>query len=127
MVERCGRLEEPLHFFHTAHGGETVGGWRAYERAGVPVALEDVWREEAEATGAEAHGSWGKTIDIGAVQEGVLQLLCSEAVGGCVGALSPQASCPDRGFLRPCALATALQCGQHVLTQWGHEISPFVR
>jgi len=29
IVERCGRLEETLHFFHTEHGGETVGGLRA--------------------------------------------------------------------------------------------------
>jgi hypothetical protein len=126
MVERCGRLEETLHFCHTEHGGETVGGLRAYEREGVPVAREDVWREAADATGAEAHGRGGKAIDIVAVQEGVLQRLFSDAVGGCVGELSQQADCPDRGFLRPFALATALKCGQHVLTQWGHAISPFV-
>ena len=92
----------------------------------MPVALEDVLREEADATGAEAHGSWGKAIDIVAVQEGVLQLLCRDAVGCFVGELSQQAYFPDRGFLSPFALATALKCGQHVLTQWGHEISPFV-
>src|SRR5712691_9371437 len=44
-------------------------------------ALEDVLREEANATGADTHGSWGKAIDVFAVQEGVLQLLCRDAVG----------------------------------------------
>jgi len=81
VVHGCGRREEPPDLLHTEDGGETVGAWRAHEREGMPVALEDVLREEANATGADTHGSWGKAIDVFAVQEGVLQLLCREAVG----------------------------------------------
>jgi hypothetical protein len=44
-----------------------------------------------------------------------------------VGALSAQAYCPDRGFLCPFALAAAVEGRKHLLTQWAHEISPFVR
>jgi hypothetical protein len=90
----------------------------------VPVALEDVLREKAEATGAETHGCWGEAVDIFPVQEGVLECLFRDAVGGFVGALSQQTDCPDRGLLRPFALATAWERRKHVLTQGGMRCLP---
>src|SRR5437773_10819677 len=63
-----GREESP-DLFHPENGGETVGSLRAQKREGVPVALEDVLGEEADATGAETHGRWGEAVDIFAVQE----------------------------------------------------------
>ena len=57
----------------------------------------------------------------------MLQLLFREAVGGFVVELGQQADFPDRGFLSPFALATEVESHQHLLTQWGHELSPFVR
>jgi len=127
VVHRCGRREEPPDLLDTEDGWKPACGLCAQERQGVPVALEDVLIEEADTTGAEAHGRWGKAIDVFAVQEGVLQLLFRDAVGGCVGELSQQAYFTDRGFLRPFAFATELEGRKHVLTQWAHEISPFVR
>jgi hypothetical protein len=47
----------------------------------VPVALEDVLIEEADTAGADAHGRWGKAIDVFAVEEGVLKFLFREQVG----------------------------------------------
>ncbi len=126
VVQGGGGREEPPDLLHTEDGGETVGGVRAHEREGVPVARADVLREEAEATRAEAHGRWGEAVDVFPVEEGVLQLLCGEQVGRCAIALSEQAYCTDRGVLGPLSLTTALQCGNHVLTQWGHELSPVV-
>jgi hypothetical protein len=41
--------------------------------------------------------------------------------------LGQQADFPDRGCLSPFALATEVESHQHLLTQWGHELSPFVR
>jgi hypothetical protein len=38
-----------------------------------------------------------------------------------------QVNFADIGFLRPFALATEVERCDHVLTEWGHEISPFVR
>ena len=81
VVEGCGRLEEPPDLLDTEHGGETVCGLSAHERQGVPVALEDVLIEEADATVADAHRSGSEAIDVFAVQEVVLQLLFREAVG----------------------------------------------
>src|SRR5262249_33757625 len=126
VVQGGGRMEEPPDLLHTEDGGEPVGGLRTEECEGVPVALEDVLIEEADATVADAHGRWSEVIDVFAVQEIALQLLFREAVGGFVVELREQADFPDIGLLGPLALATELQCSNHLLTQWGHERSPFV-
>jgi hypothetical protein len=81
VVQGRGGREEPPDLLHTAHGWERVCGVSAQKCEGVPVTLEDVWREAAQATGAEAQGSWGKAMDVCAVQQGVLQRLCSKEVG----------------------------------------------
>ena len=127
VVEGGGGREESLDLLHTEDGGEPVGGVCTQEREGVPVARENVLREEAHATGADAHGRRSQAIDICAVQEGTLQLRFRDAVGGCVGELGQEADVPDRRFLGPFALAAALESRNHWLTQWGHAISPFVR
>ena len=46
----------------------------------MPSAREDVLREAADATGADAHGRGGEAVDIFPVQEGVLKLLFGEQV-----------------------------------------------
>jgi hypothetical protein len=128
LVVQGGRgCQEALALLHTEDGGEPVGGLGTQEREGVPVALENVLREEANATGAEAHGRRSQAIDIVAVQEVTLQRRFRDAVGGCVVALGQEADFPDRRFLGPFALAAEVESRDHVLTQWGHEISPFVR
>src|SRR5207248_1290085 len=111
---------------HTEDGGEPGGGVRAHEREGVPVALEDVLSEEAHTAGAETHGRWSEAVDVLPVQEVALQRLCGDHVGRFAIALSQQADRTDRGCLSPFALAIELKRGDHVLTQWGHEMSPFV-
>jgi len=69
VVEGGGGRAEPPDLLHTEDGGETVGGLRAHEGEGMPSALEDVLREKANATVAEAQGRWGEAIDVFAVQE----------------------------------------------------------
>jgi hypothetical protein len=64
IVAGGGRLEEVPDLLQTHHGGETVGGLRAQERQRRPVPLQDVLREEAEATGADAHGRGGEAIGV---------------------------------------------------------------
>jgi len=80
-IEGGGRLQEPPDLLHTEDGGETVCGLRTKEREGVPVALEDVLREEADGTIADAHGSGGEVVDVFAVQEVSLELLFGDEVG----------------------------------------------
>jgi hypothetical protein len=127
VVEGGGGREAPLDLLHTEDGGEPVCGLHAKEREGVPVALEDVLVEEADAAVTDAHGRGGEAIDVFPVQEIALQFLFGDAVGGFVVELGQQADFPDIGFLRPFALATELKRGNHLLTQGAHEISPFVR
>ena len=57
----------------------------------------------------------------------VLQLLFGDAVGGCVVALGQQADFSDRGCLRPFAFTAEVESRDHLLTQWAHVVSPFVR
>ena len=54
----------------------------------------------------------------------MLEFLFRDAVGGCVVELSQQTDFPDRGCRAPFAFATELESRDHVLTQWGHEMSP---
>jgi hypothetical protein len=126
MVQGCGRLEKTSDFCNAEDGGKTVCSLSANEREGVPVALEDMLVEESDATVADAHGSWGESIDIFTVQEVVLKLLFGEQVGRFAIELSQQADLTDIGLLGTLSLATELESRNHLLTQWGHEMSPFV-
>ena len=91
----------------------------------MPVAFQDLLREEANTTVAEAQGRGGEVVDVLAVQEVPLQRRCSDAVGGLVGARRQEASFSDRRFLRPFAFATKVEGRHQALTQWAHAISPF--
>ena len=92
----------------------------------MPIAFEDVLGEEADATVADAHGGWGEAVDIFSMQEVGLEFLVGEQVGRFVIELSQQAYFTDIGLLGTFAFATELESRNHLLTQWGHEISPFL-
>jgi hypothetical protein len=124
VVQGSGHLEDPPDLLHTEDSGEPVGGLRTQEGEGVPIALEDVLREKADATGADAHGRRSQAIDVFAVQEGRLEFLFGDEGGGFVVELSQQTDFPDIAVLSPFALAAQLKRRNHVLTQWGHEMSP---
>jgi len=124
VVQGGGGRQEPPDLLHTEDSGETVGGVCAQERERVPIALEDVLGEEADTALADTHGRGGEAIDVFAVQEIALELLFGEQVGRFVVELSQQADFPDIRFLSPFALATEVESRKHVLTQWGHEMSP---
>jgi len=95
VVQGSGRLEEPPDLLHTEDSGELVDGRRTHEREGMPVALEDMLIEEANATVADAHGRWGEAIDVFAVEEVTLKLLFRDAVGCFVVELGEQADFTD--------------------------------
>jgi len=93
----------------------------------VPVGLEDVLVEEADTPVTEAHGSWGKASDVGAMEARALQCRCCYPIWRCAVERREEAYLTDRGWWGTLALATELQRSDHVLTQWGHELSPFLR
>jgi hypothetical protein len=121
-----GGMEETVHFFQAEESWEAVCRLGSHELEGLPVAPKDMVGEEADATGADAHGSWGEAIDVCAVQAGGLELLFRDHVRRFAIELGQQTDLTDRGFLSPLALATELKRGNHLLTQGGHEISPFL-
>jgi hypothetical protein len=121
-----GGLAQTTDCFHTEDGWQAVCSVRPHARQGMPVAMEDVLREEADATGAEAHGGGGEAIDIFAMQAGGLQCFFGDAVGRCPVALRPQTSLTDRGLLGAFALATAWESGNPLLAQWCQAMSPLV-
>lgn len=92
----------------------------------MPVAREDVLGEEADAAVAEAHSSGGEAVDVFAVQDGALQLLCRDAVRRCMVELSQQADFTDISLLSSFAFATALEGRKHLLTQRAHEMFSFL-
>jgi hypothetical protein len=116
VVERGGGRQASPPFLHTEARGEMGGGVRVQERERGPVALEDMRREAAHTAGADPHGRGGEASDVCAVQEVCAQLLCRDAVGGCVGALRSPPDFPARGFLGPLALAAEVESREHVLT-----------
>jgi hypothetical protein len=118
------RLQKPSDFCATADGGETVGCVSPQHRQRVPVPLEDVLGADADAAVTAAHGRGGEGIDVFAGEAVMRQLLCRNAVGGCMVELRPQADVPDRRGLGPFARATEWESRKQVLTQWGHERSP---
>jgi hypothetical protein len=127
VVQGGSGRQEALDLLHTEHGGETVRDLRAHECEGVPIAFEDVLIEEANTTVADTHGGWGEAVDVFPVQDIALQLLFGDAVGGFVVELGQQADFSDIGCLRPFAFAAEVESRDHLLTQWAHVVSPFVR
>jgi hypothetical protein len=80
MVEGWSRRQDTSACCNPEDSGEMVCGLRAQEREGVPIAFEDVLREEADTAVADAHGSWGEAIAIFPVQDVVLQFLFRDAL-----------------------------------------------
>ena len=126
LVQGSGGVEETPDFLDAEDSGETVFGLGADEREGVPVTIEDVLEEELDATVADTHGSRSESVNIFPVQEVVLEFGLGDHVWGFVVELGEQTDFAARGFLSPFAFATELEGGDHLLTQRGHEISPFV-
>jgi len=126
IVQGSGRLEQTSDFLKAEDGGEPVCGLSANERQGVPVTFQDMLVEESDTTVADTHGSRGEAVDVFAVQEVVLKLLFGEQVGRFAIELSQQVYLTDVGLLSTLSFATELKRGNHLLAQWGHEISPFL-
>jgi hypothetical protein len=68
MQGSSGR-QEAFDLLNTEDSGETVRDLRANERESIPITLENVLIDEAEAAVAAAHGRWRQAIDVFAVQE----------------------------------------------------------
>ena len=127
MGQGSGGREETAHCFQAEESWEAVCRLGSHEVECLPVAPKDMGGEKTDATGAHAHGRGGEAIAVVAVQAGGLECLCGDHVRRCARELGQQTDLTERGFLSPLARAAELKRGNHVLTQGGHEISPFLR
>ena len=109
-------MEETGHFFQAKESWEAVFRLGSHEVEGLPVALKDMVVEEADATGADAHGRWGEAITVFSVQDVGLKLLFGDHVGRLAVELRQQAYLTDRGLLGTLPLATELKRSDHLLT-----------
>ena len=92
----------------------------------MPVTLEDVLEEEADAAIADAHGVGGPVIDVLAVEEIVLEFLLSDQIGGFAIELDEHANGASVGLLSPFPFAIELKSlDRSVIPLCLHDTSPF--
>ncbi len=113
-------------FFTAENGWQSSFGLGSEDSEDVPVALEDVFVEEADATIADAHGIWGPVIDVLAVEEIFLEFLLGDQIGGFAVELGEHADGAGVGLLSPFPLAIELKSlDRFVIPLCLHDTSPF--
>jgi len=113
-------------FFTAENGREASLGLSTEDSEDVPVSLEDVLEEEANAAIADAHGIGGPVINVLAVEEIVLEFLFADLIGGFAIELGEHANGAGVGLLSPFPLAVELKSlDRSVIPLCLHDTSPF--
>jgi hypothetical protein len=113
-------------FFNAKNSRETSLGLGSEDTENVPVSLEDVFEEEADAAIADPHGIGGPVIDVLPVEEVVLKFLFGDQIGGFAVELGEHADGAGVGLLSPFPFAIelkSLDC--FVIPLCLHDTSPF--
>jgi hypothetical protein len=114
-------------FFRAENGREASFGLGTEDTEDVPVTLEDVFEEEANATIADAHGIRGPVIEVLSVEEIVLEFLFGDQIGGFGVELGEHADGAGVGLLSPFPLAVELKSlDRFVIPLCLHDTSPFL-
>jgi hypothetical protein len=115
-------------FFTAENGRKSSFGLGTEDSENVPVSLEDVFEEEADAAIADAHGIGGPVIDVLSVEEIVLEFLLSDQIGGFAVELGEHADGAGVGLLSPFPLAIELKSlDRFVIPLCLHDTSPFFK
>jgi hypothetical protein len=113
-------------FFTAENGREASFGLGTEDSEDVPVSLEDVFEEEADAAIADAHGIGGPVIDVLSVKEIVLEFLLGDQIGGFAIELGEHTDGASVGLLSPFPLAVELKrLDRFVIPLCLHDTSPF--
>ena len=113
-------------FIHAENGGEASFGLGTEDTENVPVSLEDVFEEEANAAIANAHGIGGPVIDVFPLEEIVLEFLLGDQIGGFTIELAEHADGAGIGLLSPLSFAVELKgLDRFVIPLCLHDTSPF--
>ncbi len=113
-------------FFGAEDGRESSLGLSAEEAEDVPVTLEDVFEEEANAAIADTHGIGGPVIEVLSMEEIVLEFLLGDQIGGFGVELTEHANGACIGLLSSFPLAIELKrLDRFVIPLCLHDTSPF--
>jgi hypothetical protein len=128
ILEGMDLGENTSDFFNTENGREASFGLGTEDSEDVPVSLEDVFEEEANAAIADAHGIGGPVIDVLAVEEIVLKFLLGDQIGGFAIELGEHSDGAGVGLLSPFPLAIELKSlDRFVIPLCLHDTSPFFK
>ncbi len=112
--------------FTAENGREASFGLGTEDTEDVPVALEDVFEEEANAAIADAHGIGRPMIDVLAVEEIILEFLLGDQIGGFAVELGEHADGAGVGLPSSFPLAVELKgLDRFVIPLCLHDTSPF--
>jgi hypothetical protein len=115
-------------FFTAENGGEASFGLGSEDTEDVPVTLEDVFVEEANAAITDAHGIGGPVIEVLSVEEIVLEFLLGDQIGGFAVELGEHANGACVGLLSPFSFAVELKrLDRSVIPLCLHDTSPFFK
>jgi hypothetical protein len=115
-------------FFTAENRGESSLGLGTEDSEDVPVSLEDVFEEEADAAIADPHGIGGPVIDVLSVEEIVLKFLFGDQIGGFAIELAEHANGACVGLLSPFSFAVELKSlDRSVIPLCLHDTSPFFK
>jgi hypothetical protein len=113
-------------FFDAKDGRESSFILASEDAEDVPVALEDVFVEEAYAAIADPHGIGGPVINVLPVEEIVLEFLFRDQIGGFAAELAEHANGAGVGLLSPFSFAVELKgLDRSVIPFCLHDTSPF--
>jgi hypothetical protein len=113
-------------FIDVENGGKASFGLGTEDSEDVPVALEDVFVEEANPAIADAHGIGRPVINVFALEEIVLEFLLGDEIRGFAIELGEHADGAGIGLLSPFSFAIELKgLDRSVIPFCLHDTSPF--
>ena len=113
-------------FFNAENGRESSFVLGSEDSEDVPITLEDVFVEEANAAIADAHGIGGPPIDVLPMEEVFLEFLFTNEIGCFAVELGEHADGTDIGLLCPFPFAIELKgLDRFVIPLCLHDTSPF--
>jgi hypothetical protein len=126
ILEGFDLSKEGSDFLDAEDSGESSFGLSTKDTEDVPVTLEDVFEEEADAAIADAHGIGGPVIDVLSVEEIVLEFLLGDQIGGFAIELGEHTDGAGIGLLGSFPFAVELKgLDRFVIPLCLHDSSPF--
>jgi hypothetical protein len=126
ILEGFDLCKNASDFIDAENGRKASFGLGTEDSEDVPVSLEDVFVEEANAAIADAHGIGGPVIDVLPAEEIILEFLLSDQIGGFAVELAEHANGACVGLLSAFPFAIELKSlDRFVIPLCLHDTSPF--